>query len=128
MRITSSSGIALGVLALTTACASTQARPSATQAPAAASTATATEAGGVPRSVLERYVGEYQLNPQVTAVVRLRGNTLIREIMGQQQVFTPISETRFKLGGGEVEFVTDQAGKVTMVVRTGVEEKRYPRK
>jgi hypothetical protein len=82
----------------------------------------------VPKTVLEKYAGEYQLNPQVTAVVRVKGDQLIREIMGQQQVFIPISETRFKLGGGEVEFVIDEAGGVTMVVGKGPDEKRYPRK
>jgi hypothetical protein len=75
--------------------------------------------------VLERYVGSYQLTPQVTAEIRLKGSTLVREMMGQQQVLTPITETRFKLGGGEVEFVTDQAGRVTMVIRNGIDEKRY---
>src|SRR5690349_6263221 len=125
MNLVLSARIALGVLALTIGCKSTQAGPSTTptQAPTTASAATAPEAGGVPRSVLERYVGEYQLTPQVTAMIRLKGNTLIREMMGQQQVLTPISETRFKLGGGEVEFETDQAGKVTMVIRNGIEEK-----
>jgi len=106
--------IAVGVLTLAIAVQPMQAQKQA--------------AVSVPKSVLEKYVGEYQLTPQVTAVVRIKGDKLIREIMGQEQVFTPISETRFKLGSGEVEFVIDQAGGVTMVVGTGKDEKRYPRK
>src|SRR5437868_6811459 len=101
------------VLSLTIACAGSKAQP---ETQPQASTATAPAGGGVTKGVLERYVGEYQMTPQVTAVIRLRGNTLVRAIMGQETVLTPISETRFKLGGGEVEFVTDKAGGVTMVI------------
>ena len=121
---------ALGFLGLIMACAGSQARTTTIppQAPPTVSAAVASEGGGVPKSVLEKYVGEYQLTPQVTAEIRLKGNTLVREMMGQQQVLTPITEKRFKLGGGEVEFETDQAGRVTMIIRNGGEEKRIRRR
>ena len=68
MNIAASTRIALGVMALTIACAGAQGRTSETPqpAPAAASTATAPEEG------LARYVGTYQISPQLTAVIRLR--------------------------------------------------------
>lgn len=133
VKITHPAGITIGVLAFTMACASGQTAASDAQqsspAPSAASASSSpATAGGIPRSVLEKYQGEYQLTPQVTATVRLKGETLVREVMGQQTAFIPITATRFKLGGGEVEFVTDPSGAVTMVVRNGGQEKRYPRK
>jgi hypothetical protein len=112
-------------MALTIACAGGQART--TETPQSAPTATA-PAGGSASSTLERYVGTYQINPQLTAVIRLQGNTLIRVMNGQQTVLTPISATRFKAGGGELEFETDQAGRVTMVLRHGTETMRIPRR
>ena len=79
----------------------------------------------VPRSVLERYVGIYEYIPgqmkrtDLTIEVRLKGDTLIRDI-GEQQVLTPISETRFRVAGTSlmVEFVVDEAG-VTQVLGSG---------
>ena len=73
-------------------------------------------------------MGSYQISPQLTAVIRLQGTTLIRVMKGQQTVLTPISETRFKAGGGEVEFETDRAGRVMMVLRHGTETMRIPRR
>lgn len=126
-QIVTSSRTVAAILSLTIACAGAQAGSSEARPQGSPAPATAASSETVPKSVLERYVGQYQLTPQVIATVRLSGNTLVREIMGQQTVFTPISETRFRLGGGEAEFVTDQAGRVTMVVRNGADEKRYPR-
>ena len=79
----------------------------------------------VPRSVLERYVGTYEYIPgqmrrtDLRIVVRLKGDTLIRDI-GTTQVLTPISETRFRVAGTSllVEFVVDDAG-VTQVLGSG---------
>jgi hypothetical protein len=79
----------------------------------------------VPRSVLERYVGVYEYIPgqmkrtDLRVVVRLKGDTLIRE-MGGPQILTPISETRFRVAGTSlmVEFVVDDAG-VTQVLGSG---------
>lgn len=85
----------------------------------------------VPKSVLERYVGEYAYDQGFTVTVRLNGDTLTGQPTGQQEiVLVPISETRFKVGGGpvEVEFVTDQAGEVTKVIRQGGQESRGRRK
>ena len=75
----------------------------------------------VPRSVLERYVGEYVYPSGNTAVVRLEGDALIREVGQQHDVFRPISETRFKLGPVfTAEFIVDSAGGVTKVLSDGV--------
>ena len=82
----------------------------------------------VPRSVLERYVGTYEYIPgqmgrtDLRVVVRLRGDTLIRE-MGREVVLTPISETQFRVGNTRmmVEFVVDDAG-VTQVMGEGFQQ------
>jgi hypothetical protein len=127
MNIAGSTRIALGIMALTMACAGAQGGTSQTPQ-AGASTTTASEAGGTSTSALERYVGTYQISPQLTAVIRLQGTTLVREMNGQQTVLTPISGTRFKAGAGEVEFETDQGGRVMMVLRHGTETMRIPRR
>ena len=84
----------------------------------------------VPRSVLERYVGIYEYIPgqmkrtDLTVVVRLRGDTLIRSMGGQREmVLTPISETRFRVGSTALitEFVVDDAG-VTQVMGSGFQQ------
>src|SRR5688500_8736453 len=106
-------GIAAGVLALAIAVG-----PVAAQAPVR-----------VPRSVLERYVGEYDQNG-TTIKVLLKGDTLFREIPGQRVAFAPISETLFRMGPVfTAEFVIDQAGGVTQVLSDGIDiEYRLPRK
>ena len=124
MNIAASARLALGVMTLTIACAGATARTTETppSAPPAPSTATAPEEG------LARYVGTYQISPQLTARIRLEGTTLIRDMNGQQTVLTPISETRFKAGAGEVEFEIDRGGRVMMVLRHGTETMRIPRR
>jgi hypothetical protein len=106
-------GIAAGVLALAAAAGPTEA-----QAPVR-----------VPRSVLERYVGEYDQNGN-TIKVLLQGDTLFREVPGQRVAFVPISETLFRIGAVfTAEFVIDEAGGVTQVLTDGVDvEYRLPRK
>jgi hypothetical protein len=105
-------GIAAAVLTLAIAAA-----PIAAQAPVQ-----------VPRSVLERYVGEYGENG--TTRVLIEGNTLVQETPGQRVALVPISETLFRTGAiFTVEFVTDQAGGVTQVLSNGVDfENRIPRR
>ena len=83
----------------------------------------------VPRSVLERYVGVYEFVPgqmsrtDLRIVVRLEGDTLIREGAGPTSILTPISETRFKVGSTSamVEFVVDEAG-VMQVMGSGFQQ------
>jgi hypothetical protein len=110
-----SAELATGVLALAMAAGPIEARQ---QAPVR-----------VPRSVLERYVGEYDQDGNTIRVV-LTGDTLFREIPGQRVALEPISETLFHLGPVfKAEFVTDEAGEVTLVFSDGVEiEYRLPRK
>ena len=82
----------------------------------------------VPRSLLERYAGEYDQNG-TTIRITLSGDTLFREIPGQRVVLQPISETLFRMGPVvTAEFVTER-GRVTQVVSDGVDiEYRLPRK
>ena len=82
-----------------------------------------------PRSVLERYVGEYDQEGNTIRIL-LQGDTLIREVPGQRVVLEPISETMFHMGPVfTAEFVIDQAGGVTLVFSDGVDiEYRLPRK
>ncbi|HEY7768188.1 MAG TPA: hypothetical protein VIB55_08400, partial [Longimicrobium sp.] len=83
----------------------------------------------VPRPVLERYVGTYEFLPGEmnrygrTVVVRLEGDTLIREGAGPTAVLTPLSETRFRVGDTSLvtEFVVDEAG-VTQIMGTGFQQ------
>ena len=111
-------GIAVGVLALTVAVRPLEARNDARK------DAQQQAAVRVPTSVLERYVGEWVYPDGNTVMVRLKGETLLREIPGQQVAFVPISETLFRLGPVfTAEFVTDQAGGITQILTdgTGVE-------
>ena len=79
----------------------------------------------VPRSVLARYVGTYDYIPgqmsrtDLKVVVKLKGDTLVRW-MGKDEVLTPVSETRFRVGNTRLftEFVVDEAG-VTQVMGSG---------
>jgi hypothetical protein len=83
----------------------------------------------VPRPVLERYAGTYEFIPgqmnryDLTVVVRLEGDTLIREGAGPTAILTPISETRFRVGSTSLvtEFVVDEAG-VTQVMGSGFQQ------
>ena len=83
----------------------------------------------VPRSVLQRYVGDYDQNGS-TIMIRLNGDTLFREVPGQRVIMQPVSQTMFRTGPVvTVEFVTDRRGGVTQVVSDGVDiEYRLPRK
>lgn len=83
----------------------------------------------VPTSVLERYVGEYD-DDGTTFKIVLSGDTLYQETRELRRALVPLSDTLFYLAGVfTAEFVTHQAGGVTMVVSDGVEvESRIPRK
>ena len=83
----------------------------------------------IPRSVLKRYVGEYDQDGN-TIKVSLSGDTLFREIPGQRLAFVPITETLFRMGPVfTAEFVVDGKGGVTQVLTDGVTiEFRLPRK
>lgn len=97
--------------------------------PAAAAPPPPVAAVRVPRPVLERYVGTYEFIPglmnryDLTVVVRLEGDTLIREGAGPRAILTPISETRFRVGNTSLmtEFVVDDAG-VTQVMGSGFQQ------
>jgi hypothetical protein len=79
--------------------------------------------------VLERYVGTYEFIPgqmsrtDLRVVIRLEGDTLIREGAGPTAPLTPISETRFRVGDTLLvtEFVVDEAG-VTQVMGSGFQQ------
>lgn len=83
----------------------------------------------VPRATLERYVGTYEYIPgqmsrtDLRVVVRLRGDTLTREVGGGDFVLVPLSDTRFRVAGTSlmVEFVVDDAG-VTQVMGAGFQQ------
>jgi hypothetical protein len=83
----------------------------------------------VPKSVLERYVGDYDQNGN-TIKVLLDGETLVQEAPGQRHALLPISEALFRIGSiFTAEFVVDQAGGVTKILSDGVDfESRLPRK
>lgn len=96
--------------------------------PAAPPPAPAVATVRVPRPVLERYVGTYDfipgpMNRYDLVVVRLEGDTLIREGAGPAAILTPISETRFRVGNTSLvtEFVVDEAG-VTQVMGSGFQQ------
>src|SRR5437868_6355827 len=52
----------------------------------------------VPTSVLERYVGEYVYPDGNVVWVRLKGDTLVRDLPNQQAPYVPLSETLFRIG------------------------------
>ncbi len=83
----------------------------------------------VPRSVLQRYAGEYDQDG-TTIRITVNGDTLFREMPGQRVVLMPISETVFRMGPVfTAEFVGDEAGGMMQVLSDGVAiEFRLPRK
>jgi hypothetical protein len=73
----------------------------------------------VDRSVLETYVGTYELTPRFSLTFNLEGDQLISQASSQLKV--PVfaeSETKFftKMMNAEIEFVKDDKGAVTGMV------------
>jgi hypothetical protein len=129
--------LALAALAALAACAPAATTPGGTPGPEAAaeriadgSTAEADLAIRVPVEVLERYVGEYQMPPGILSV-RRSGDTLTVQASEQPEAFVlePRSQTRFQVQGAPVvvEFVTDEAGAVSLLVSQGDQEIRGDR-
>ena len=84
----------------------------------------------VPRSVLEKYVGEYVYPEGNTLRITLNGDTLFREDPGRRVAMVPLSESVFRLGGSlTMEFVSDTTRAVTIILGNGANmEFRLPRK
>ncbi len=83
----------------------------------------------VPASVLQRYEGEWVYPDGSSVTVRLRGETLYREIQNQQVPLVPMSETLFRLGPVfTAEFILDQKGGATQILTDGTIEFRLIRK
>ena len=81
----------------------------------------------VPKSVLQRYVGEYEYTPgqmnrtDLRVWIQLREDVLTQKLdTNDEKVLIPLSETRFAVSGTAlvVEFVVDDAG-VTQVMGSG---------
>ena len=70
-------------------------------------------------AILEKYVGEYELQPGFSIVFTREGNRLFTQATGQPkfEVFAE-SETRFflKVVAAQVEFVADEDGKVNKMI------------
>src|SRR5688572_14782388 len=118
VKIATSTGITLAVLALTIAVRPMDAqRPAPAAAPAASSAAADTLC--VPVEVLKKSAGTYDFNIRAGPVeIMLKGDQPGRKMAGQPDyVLTPISQTKFKMGTTPltVEFVLDESGAVTQV-------------
>ncbi|MES2521947.1 MAG: hypothetical protein V4617_04530 [Gemmatimonadota bacterium] len=106
-------GIAAGMLALLVAAAPLEAQQ---------------EPVRIPRSVLQRYTGEYDQDGTIIKIY-LSGDTLFREVTGQRIVLQPLSETLFRMGPVfTAEFEIDQHGGVTQVLSGSAVQFRVPRK
>jgi CubicO group peptidase (beta-lactamase class C family) len=73
----------------------------------------------VPVATLSKYVGTYELAPGVQMMIRLAGDHLTTQLVGQPQItIFPESETKFflKAVDAQLEFFTDAARKVTHAV------------
>jgi len=101
-----------------------------TQKPAG--TAAPTAAVNVPRALLLKYVGEYQIKEEdevTSAVVSLSGDTLFLDLdhTGPRKL-VPISDTNFSDSGNVIQFLPDDQGTVTaFLIRTVEYEKRAVR-
>jgi aryl-alcohol dehydrogenase-like predicted oxidoreductase len=91
----------------------------AAAAPAAAAAAFTPVAVSV--EVLDRYVGEYEMSPTMTITVRRSGDSLTAQPGSSPIPLDARSETRFQVRGApvELEFVTDAAGVVSLVLHQG---------
>lgn len=74
----------------------------------------------VPAATLKRYVGVYQLTPQITNTVRLTAGQLTTQLSGQPALpLFPESDRKFflKAVDAQVEFVTDDQSRVTGLIQ-----------
>jgi CubicO group peptidase (beta-lactamase class C family) len=70
-------------------------------------------------ALYDQYVGEYELAPGFAIVITKEGGKLMGQATGQPKVeLYPEAETKFflKVVDGQVEFVKDEAGKVTGLI------------
>ena len=75
----------------------------------------------VPRSVLEKYVGEWVYPDGSSFNVAVEGDTLFQELPGRRLPYAPLSETLFMLGPVfTAEFVIDKAGRATQILSDGI--------
>ncbi|MEO7797587.1 MAG: serine hydrolase [Opitutaceae bacterium] len=85
----------------------------------------------VPAATLRRYVGVYQLTPQITNTVRLAAGQLTTQLSGQPALpLFPESDRKFFLNvvDAQVEFVTDDQGRVnSLIQRQGGRTLQAPR-
>jgi CubicO group peptidase (beta-lactamase class C family) len=75
----------------------------------------------LPKGTLERYVGTYQLGPQMNMWVRLQDEQLTAQLPGQAPVgLFPESETKFfmRVVDAQVAFIRDANGETTAAVLT----------
>ena len=69
--------------------------------------------------ILESYVGQYELTPEVVLTIRKEGDRLTGQVTGQPRLrLIPQSETDFKVSGVDatVTFVKNKDAKVTQVI------------
>lgn len=73
----------------------------------------------VPASILETYVGAYELAPNFILTVTKEGDKLITQATGQQKIeIFAESETKFypKVMQAQIEFVKDDTGKISKLI------------
>ena len=77
----------------------------------------------LPAETLEKYVGKYELNPQLSVTITLDGGSLFAQATGQPRVeIFPEAEDEFflKVIDSQISFTKDENGKVTgLVLRQG---------
>lgn len=78
-------------------------------------------AARVPRSVLERYVGEWVYPDGNTFIVALKTDTLYQDLPGRRLAYVPISDSLFRLGPVFTsEFVIDKKAGDTQILSDGI--------
>ena len=86
----------------------------------------------VPAATLAKYVGAYEMAPQVTMTITLDGERLMAQLTGQgSNPIFPESETMFflKVVDAQIEFVKDASGAVThLVLHQGGQDRRANRR
>jgi len=114
-RIYRNAAFAIAIMALSLTC---NAQSAASTAKPVGTPATRTEVK-VAEKILKLYVGDYELQPGFVLSVTLEGTQLSTQATGQVKVEVyPESETKFflKVVDAQIEFVKDEAGKVTKLI------------